>query len=154
MKRFLCLCLLLFLLFGCAKEEKSLDFETAASRILEASENGAFVRADEDFVKTNFGAPDYLTEAVVYYAERDDGTEFGFFRVSDAMHVSDMEQTVSEYLATEREAVESLAALYPAEELNARLARFQHAKTGARDTVVYYCLGDDALCKAFERAIR
>ena len=154
MKRFLCFCLGIVLLVGCAKEQASVDIEAVAHKMIEASENITFVRADEDFVKTNFGTPDYLTEVVVYYAERGDGTEFGFFRVSDAMHVAEMEQTVLEYLTTERAAVESLAALYPAEELNARLARFQHAKTGARDTVVYYCLGDDALCKAFERAIR
>lgn len=138
----------LCLLFSaCATQPKELDLQAAAQRTMESYEANAFVRADEDFVATNFGTPEYLEEAAVYYTQNGDGTEFGFFRLSDAKYTAEMERLIRDYLASERESVEALAALYPAEELQARLARFDSVTVGAVGNTVYYFLTEPTIAK-------
>ncbi len=147
MKKIWMLLSICLLFSACATQPKELDLQAAAQRVMESYEANAFVRADEDFVATNFGTPEYLEEAAVYYTKNGDGTEFGFFRLSDARYTADMEQALKDYLASERESVEALAALYPAEELQARLARFDGATVGAKGDTAYYFLTDPTIAK-------
>ena len=153
MKKLCLLCILCLCFVACGHESADIGTEEAAARILTEYERNAFVRADDDFIKTNFGTPDHLKEATVYYAANGDGTEFGFFRVADASSVDDMEWLIKDYLATERAAVESLAALYPADELVSRLARLDGAAVGHVGNTVYYCVADSALCQAFSKKL-
>lgn len=154
MKRLFMVCVLCLCLGACQSARPDIDAETAAARITSTCESDRFVRADADFISTNFGSPDYLKEATVYYAANGDGTEFGFFLVANAAKVPDMERLVKDYLATERAAVESLAALYPAEELSDRLARFDRATVGHAGDTVYYCMAEPALCQRFLKEIK
>lgn len=145
MKKFLIFLALCCLFCSCARRDgKIQDIQSAAGATLE--EYGTphdFVRAEQDFIATNFGNTDGITDYAVYYAA--DGTEFGFFRLSDAGNAPDMQNKVRAYLASERESVEALAALYPADELNARLSRFDKATVGTTGDVVYYFLTDPAV---------
>lgn len=139
--RMLCLLLaILCLLPSCAPKEPTPD--TVAER-MEAYGTAALRRADEDFVRTNFGAADRWETADVYLSAAGDGTEIGIFWLTDVAHTEEMKATVREYMESERRSVESLAALYPGEELDRRLARFEHAVIESQGRMVYYILADE-----------
>ena len=142
MKLFCILVLTLTLCLGSCDRQSAtpIDFVTTKQQLSAAfEEREGFSRADEDFVATNFGAPDYLLDSAVYLANNG---EIGVFSLSDAKHAADMQEKIKAYLSTEREAVISLAELYPAEELSARLARFDGARVGAVGATVYYYMLD------------
>ena len=126
---------------GCDRQsEQPPDFVTTKQQLSAAfDEREGFSRADEDFVTTNFGDPPYLLDSAVYLS---DTGEIGVFSLSDVKHTAEMQEKIKAYLATEREAVVSLAALYPADELSARLARFDSARVGAVGATVYYYMLD------------
>ena len=145
MKKLCFLCALCLCFAACGRESADMGVEEAAERVMAEYERNAFVRADGDFMEANFGAPDYVTESAVYYAQNGDGTEFGFFRLSDSKYGADMEKIIQTYIQSERESVEALAALYPAEELAARLARFDGATIGASGDTVYYFLTEQTV---------
>ena len=154
MKRLLYLGFVLVLALGaCARQSKGvLDFDSATQEISAAyGEKEGFVRADEDFVLTNFGAPDYVTDSAVFLS---DTGEIGIFALSDAKHAPKMQKTIEEYLTLERESVVSLAELYPADELSARLARFDSARVGAVGSTVYYYMLDANAATAVEKLFR
>ena len=154
MKRLAFMILVLLLASGCARQSGLVDMESAARAAQNEYGDTALVRAEDDLVHANFGDPDYLEEAAVYYTQNADGTEFGFFKLSEEKFVPQMEAVIQEYLRTEREAIESLAALYPAEELSARLARFDGAIVGRSGNIVYYCLADSATAQRISAAIK
>lgn len=142
MRMLLLLMLSLLLTLGACdgREASAPDFVTTKQQLSAAfDEREGFLRADEDFVATNFGTPDYLLDSTVYLS---DTGEIGVFSLSDPRHAAKMQAAIKEYLATEREAVISLAALYPADELSARLARFDNARVGTVGSIVYYYLLD------------
>ena len=142
MKVLLLLLLTLTLFFGSCERQggTTLDFVTTKQQLSAAfDEREGFSRADEDFVTTNFGAPAYLLDSAVYLS--DEG-EIGVFSLSDVKHAAEMQEKIKAYLAIEREAVVSLATLYPADELSARLARFDNARVGGIGATVYYYMLD------------
>lgn len=139
MKKIFCLILLLFLMTACGAKQQ-LDFEQTVSDTLQISGANDFTVADPDFIETNFGAPDYLVKARVYISKANDGRELGFFELADAKHQGDMLARIRDYLESEELSVRSLAALYPADDLQVRLSRFEKATVGAADTLVYYTL--------------
>lgn len=151
MRVLLLLMLSLLLTLGACdgREANAPDFVTTKQQLSAAfDEREGFLRADEDFVATNFGTPDYLLDSTVYLSDRG---EIGVFSLSDPRHADRMQAVIKEYLATEREAVISLAALYPADELSARLARFDNARVGAVGSTVYYYMLDGEVTGVAER---
>ena len=154
MKRLGLMIVTLLCIAGCARQGDLIDMETATRAVQNEYGDDSLVRAEDDLVRANFGDLDYVQEAAVYYTENADGTEFGFFKLSDKKFAPQMEAVIKEYLKTEREAVESLAALYPAEELSARLARFDNATVGRLGNIVYYCIADGATVKRLTDALR
>lgn len=140
MKRFLLCCLvMLFVLVSCARGSE-LSFDTLHQGVATHYGEQGFVRADSDFVESNFGKPDYLADSAVFLSERG---EIGIFSLNDPAHAEEMLALVNDYLALEQRSVIELAALYPADELEARLARFENAQSGAVGSVVYYSLLDE-----------
>ncbi|MBQ8356782.1 MAG: DUF4358 domain-containing protein [Clostridia bacterium] len=156
MKRFCFLLIaLLLLLPSCGRRADELSLAKATDMVLtEYGDNASFVRADGDFITTNFGNREDVAESAVYFSESGDGTEFGFFRMSDAAHCGDMESDVRAYIASERQSVESLAALYPADDLNARLKRFDNATVGTVGNIVYYFITEPTIAKNAVRRFR
>ena len=95
-----------------------------------------FEAADEDFIATSFEERAYEERAV--YFERDGFGEFGVFVLPSTAEAAAFEKTVQSYLAREAEAIRSLAALYPADELEERLYCFENAGVVRRGSAVYY----------------
>ncbi|MBE6701807.1 MAG: hypothetical protein E7585_00125 [Ruminococcaceae bacterium] len=155
MKKILLLLTVLLLFLPSCKKETTLTPETAAERVL-AEWAIPFVRADEDFVRTNFADLDGVKDAAVYLSEENDGTEFGFFALSDKSRLNEAQANIREYIASERQQVLSLAALYPGEELNARLSRYDSATVGTTGDLVYYFIAErdvaQRLLKGLKRA--
>ena len=141
MKKLLLFLSLTLLLVGCAQKTalpKTPD-EAATAALSAFPSDMTFTRADADFIETNFDTTG-VEDVAVYYAA--DGTELGFFSV-DPTQKERLVTEIRAYLSGEEESVRQLAALYPADELDARLARFKEAKVGSiGDTIVYYLLTD------------
>lgn len=152
----ICFLLALLLLFsGCSREKMDMTPEKAAEMVLsEYGANTQFTQADTDFLTTNFGSHDYVREAAVYFSENGDGSEFGFFRLSDEAYSEEMISTVQAYIDSERQSVESLAALYPADDLSNRLRRFDNATVGHMGDLVYYFITEPAVAKNAVRRFR
>lgn len=145
MNKTICVLLLLALLLSaCTRTPNETDIPSAVSAVQEEY-GDKIILADADFVRTNFGEREYVDEAQVWLSESGDGTEFGFFHLTDLRYTSEMQTAIRAYLVGEKQSVESLAALYPAEELQTRLARFDRAKIGNFGTTVYYFLTDTAV---------
>ncbi len=109
-----------------------------SERVAAALDTERFVRADEDFIRTNFGN-EGLKEGAVFF-ERDGIGEWGVFELEDRAAALAFQENVRQYLQIEREAVESLAQLYPAEELDARLSLYENAVVDSQNVTVYYLL--------------
>ena len=155
MKKICFLFVLLLTFSGCSRETMDMTPEKAAEVVLtEYGENTNFVRADEDFLTTNFGSRDYVSESAVYFSENGDGNEFGFFRLSDEQYSDEMIAAVEEYINSERQSVQSLAALYPADELSDRLQRFDSATVGHMGDLVYYFITEPTIAKNAVRRFR
>jgi len=144
MKRTIPILLMLLVLCACKKEQThTASVEELGGAVCAAAEAYAFERADADFVETGFDAPAALAESAVYFAsDPSDTCEFGIFCLTDAAHAGEMERAIRSYLENERSAVESLAALYPGDELKTRLARYRDALVGTSGNIVYYFVMD------------
>ncbi len=130
----------LLLLFGGCKRVAS-DGNTSVLSGVERVESvlggkERFSMADEAFVGTNFDL-DTLGDYVVLFESDGGYGEVGLFTVKEGDTAS-FERAVRDYLSREEEAIRSLAALYPAEELQARLACYEEALVGREGTLVYY----------------
>lgn len=143
MKRiFLCLTAVFCLagaLCACRKAEDTPDLPTAFARVQQAL-GGAetFVTADDDFIATNFGEAEYLSQSRVCFDAGGATREIGLFLLNDPAKVAEFEERIRAYLKKEAEALASLAALYPAGELENRLALYQNAAVGSKVALVYY----------------
>ena len=115
-------------------EERSLQGEVA--RVEQALGSERFLRADEDFAKTNFG--DHATGPSAVFFEEDGIGEWGMFVVGDAAKSAALKAELRAYLATQRDAVQSLAELYPGEELQHRLSLYENASVGGDGGLVWY----------------
>ena len=140
----LCLLLPLLLLLTACATAQAQSAESAANAALESYGAANYVRADDDFLTTNFGELPYVKNAVIYLSKNGDGSEFGFFELTDTRHQNELVAAIKAYLASEEQSVRSLAALYPADDLQARLARFERARVGIEGELVYYAVTDTA----------
>lgn len=102
-----------------------------------------FIVADSDFAETNLGNPEYLKEGVICFGDDDETREIGIFRLEDRRKAAEFKQTLRDYLQSEAQALSSLAALYPAEELEARLKLYENASVGSEGMLVWYFVLDD-----------
>lgn len=140
MKRFLLFCLVMLLLLVSCSRESEISFDALHQGVATHYGEQGFLRADPDFTESNFGKPDFLSDSAVFLSERG---EIGIFSLNDPARAAEMLTLVNDYLALEQRSVIELAALYPADELEARLARFENAQSGAIGSVVYYSLLDE-----------
>ena len=116
-KLILCIIVTVCLLSACAARDLPIT-ENLDERIKEAIDI-PFVRADEDFGKTNFDDLSGVKSWRIYLSEKNDGTEYGYFVMESKEDAARMQEQIRAYLDTECEQVRSLAALYPAEDLEA-----------------------------------
>ena len=135
-------CLLLF--SACTRAEAAKQTLSAVvARIQNAiSAVSDFVTADEDFTADHIGAPAYLEESVVCFGAEGKTREFGIFRLTDRSKAGEFKEALRTYLKNEREALSSLSELYPAEELEERLALYENATVGNEGMLVYYFVLD------------
>ena len=143
---FLCLTAVFCLagaLCACRKTEDTPDLPTALARVQEAlGGEETFIAADDDFVATNFGEPAHLSQSRVCFDAGGAAREIGLFLLDDPAEAAGFEKKIRAYLETEAEALASLAALYPAGELENRLALYKNAAVGSRGALVYYFVLD------------
>ncbi len=145
MKKLLVLLLSVILLLpSCQRADAATDSLTnAVKRIQSALVKGEdFTTADEDFIADNLGSPAYLEEGTVCFDTGTNAREFGVFRLKDRTKANEFKEAVRTYLQNESEALASLAELYPAEELEARLALYQNATVGNEGMLVFYFVLD------------
>ena len=143
MKRSLLLIPLCLLLFSCAASDRTPDPRAAAKAVISACGGDIDLAcADADFIATNLEGLQDAADAVVYYATSNNGTEIGFFMLSDERDISKATAEIRRYIQSEREQTASLAALYPGDELTARLARYDNAIVDHRGKLVYYIIAD------------
>ena len=140
----LAMCLLL--LTSCSRTESPAG---SLSQMIERIQNAIsstedFVMADEDFTADHIGSPTYLEESAICFAAEGKTREFGVFRLADNSQASEYKQIIRAYLQNEREALSSLAELYPAEEIEERLALYDNATVGSEGMLVYYFVLDKA----------
>lgn len=140
MKRTLIVLLLIsLLLVGCSEKtaDGKSEVESDVARIQDVlGGNARFEKADEDFIATSFEDRSFEEQHVCFV--RDGFGEFGVFLLPSAAEAAAFEGTVRGYLDREAEAIRSLAALYPAEELQERLSCFEDAKILRHGAAVYY----------------
>ena len=84
----------------------------------------------------------YLEESTVCFGAEGKSREFGVFRLSDRSKASEFKQSLRSYLQAEKEALSTLAELYPVEELAERLALYENATVGSEGMLVYYFVLD------------
>jgi hypothetical protein len=148
MRRVIPLLLFLFLLLtGChggGDEEPRVGAEETVRVILTAlDEEDEFHPADPDYLENCFAFEAAPTDAAIFFGE-EYGIEIGVFFFADAATAKASLPAVREYLATEEQSVRDLAALYPAEELRARLFRYENAVVLQKGrTVAYFLLEED-----------
>lgn len=135
---------ILLALGGCARTEAlGESLSAAVSRIQNAiSSTKDFVSADADFTADHIGSPAYLEEGVVCFGTEGKTREFGVFRLTDRSKAAEFKESLRSYLKNEREALASLADLYPAEELEERLSLYENATVGNEGMLVYYFVLD------------
>ncbi len=139
-KRWIFLLMCLLLLTGCNRAPAPSDeeFEASCAAVAEAlGGQERFALADEDFVQTAFSPKNAPLHARVCF-EKEGCGEWGLFFVSDTAEAKALESALRAYLAQEKEAVESLAELYPARELEQRLALYTDAEVGCHQGYVWY----------------
>ena len=102
-----------------------------------------FIAADTDFTADNIGTPAYLEESAVCFGAEGKMREFGIFRLSDRTKATEFKEHLRAYLKNEREALSSLAELYPAEELAERISLYENATVGNEGMLVYYFILDE-----------
>ena len=138
----LLVCLLLFC--SCTRAEAAKQTLSAlVMRIQNAiSVVSDFITADEDFTADHIGSPAYLEESVVCFGAEGKTREFGVFRLTDRTKAAEFKESLRTYLKNERDALSSLSELYPAEEIEERLALYENATVGSEGMLVYYFVLD------------
>ena len=146
MKKSCILLLVLLLLLSSCNRASAIEqtLSTTVSRIQNAiADNKNFVLADADFTADNIGSPAYLKESAVCFGAEGKPREFGVFRLSDRTKAIEFKESLRTYLENEREALSSLAHLYPTEELTERLSLYENATVGSEGMLVYYFVLDE-----------
>ncbi|MBE6594513.1 MAG: hypothetical protein E7644_01805 [Ruminococcaceae bacterium] len=142
MKRALVLLLLLLLsLVGC-QQARAADItpRELAARLTRALQEEPFTAADADYIESNF--PTLDADGAVYFGNDDDICEFGVFLLKNTA-ADEAQRILRAYIQTEREALESMAALYPSEELQERLACYRNAHVSANGGYAYYFIMEE-----------
>lgn len=103
-----------------------------------------FVAADDDFTETNLDATVTVRERLVSFGSGQEVKEIGLFLLDDRRDAAALKENIQVYLKNEQEAISSLAELYPAEELEARLSLYRNATVGAEGMLVYYLVLNDS----------
>jgi hypothetical protein len=157
MKKTLCLFLLLVLLLaGCQRasaDVEALAPSDLAQQLLKAIDDAdELTMADRDYMETNF--PAIADQGVVYFGSDDDVCEFGIFQFASTAAASAAEAQIKSYIETEKEALTSLSALYPSDDLNERLWCYNHAQIGRIGETVYYLIMDAESLADAERALK
>ena len=153
-KRMICLLLpLCLLLFGCQRAAAdAIEPQSLTERLLARLEDAdELTKADEDYLETNL--PTLVGKGVVYFGD-DDIYELGVFRLESAAAANEALTSIRAYIAEEKEALSSLASLYPSEELTERLWCYDHAKAERRGTLVYYFIMDAESLSAAESIVK
>ena len=146
MKKCCVLILATLLLFSACSRAEALEgtLSSIVSRVQNAISKAAdFVTAEEDFAADHIGSPAYLEEGVVCFGADGKAREFGVFRLADRTKAAEFKESLRSYLKNEKEALSSLAELYPAEEIEARLALYENATVGSEGMLVYYFVLDE-----------
>ena len=134
------------LLFSACSRAQGLEdtLSSLVSRVQNAiSKATDFVTAEEDFTADHIGTPDYLDEGVICFGADGKTREFGVFRLTDRTKAAEFKESLRAYLRNEQEALSSLAELYPAEEIEERLALYENATVGSEGMLVYYFVLDE-----------
>lgn len=158
MKKILFLLLALLLIFGgCARHNPSKSAEEIAGKIKQnLSIPGEMLPADTDYLKLNFSEVPAPESYAVYVSDTSPVSELGVFCMQSTADAAKMLVAVQEYLQSESEAKNSLAALYPSEAASKECDHYRNAESAAAGTVVYYFAGESANLKvarsAFETA--
>ena len=145
MKRFLWI-LMVFSLFltGCGKQATTQTPDALSAAILEHLPDMKFTPCDGDYVENGFDFAEFPTAYALCFGE-EFGMEIGVFSFENQGAAWAGAEAVKAYLAREEQAVRDLSALYPANELTARLSRYQSATVHVRgNTVAYFLLPDTA----------
>lgn len=139
-KYILVLCLLLLLLSSCQATKTEPACADLGLAVGNALPNGVqLTHVDEDFLETTF---DFITKTedhVLLLDTSDSGTrEIGIFKTADGTTTADVEHGIRDYLKSEQEALSSLCALYPTDDLTERLWRYQNATVMTKGAYVAY----------------
>ena len=143
MKRVLSmLCLCLLFLGGCQRTRAvTATPQELAARVTEALQDEMpFTAADEDYIDSNFEG--LSGKGAVYFGDGDDVCEFGVFLLEGTAKSTAL-SILRAYITTETEALASMAALYPSEELQERLLCYQNAYVGENQGYIYYLVMDE-----------
>ena len=138
----LCLLLPLLLLLCACAQAQTVTLAQLESQALNTYGADEYVLADGDFVSTNFPSALHVKQARVYLSKQGDGREFGIFELTDGRYAAQTVAAIRTYLENEEQAVRSLASLYPADDLNARLHRLQNVRIENKGNLVSYYLVD------------
>ena len=155
MKRLSLLLPICLLLFSCTGSDTSPDPHAAARAVIAACEGEIdFSCADADFIATNLSDLQGAEKAAVYYGTSNNGTEIGFFLLSDASDIPSAMAAIRRYIGDERRQTSALAELYPGNELTERLARYDHAIVDRCCNLVYYIIADPHVLQQASDALR
>ena len=146
MKKFILLLLSLFLLLCGCKSEANTECRVIGARICASLDDGEdFQNADADFISETLGFTDKTKETVLLLDTNDGGMrEIGIFLAEKTGDIKEIEQRIREYLKGESEALTSLLALYPTNDLQERLWRYQNATLVSKGNyIAYFVLSHD-----------
>ena len=141
MKKLFLLLPLLLILCACAQKPTVTLAKVEATALSSYGANDYFL-ADEDYATASFPEARHVKNARIYLSKGNDGREFGIFELTDSRYISETVGAIRTYLENEEQAVRSLAALYPAEELAARLRRLDRVRIECTGNVISYYLVD------------
>ncbi|MBP3396114.1 MAG: lipoprotein [Clostridia bacterium] len=138
MKRIWAIVLLALLMLSGCQRAKAADItpEELANRLTRSLQDEMpFTAADPDYVESNF--PGLDASGLVYFGNDDDICEFGIFQLKE-FSPEEAKDIIHAYIKTELEALESMAALYPSEELQERLSCYRNAHVSVGGGYAYY----------------
>lgn len=139
MKKLCLLFPLLLLLCACAQKPTVTLAKVEAAALSSYGADDYFL-ADGDYVTASFPDARHLKHARIYLSKENDGREFGIFELSDSRYISETVGAIRRYLENEEQSVRSLASLYPAAELAARLNRLDRVRIECAGNVISYYL--------------
>ena len=156
-KKLLSLFLVLMLLSGCQAAAANKASFAEVERVIseKADPLREFTKADEDFIKTNFGFADQITGGSVYL-KNESGmlAEYGIFTLDANAKKNDVIEEIRAYLLGECDAMRALAALYPGNTLSENLKRYENAMIASNSDYVWYFAIDQKQAAAANDAAR